>query len=141
MGGNAKGNAEYADNTKNKKSKNNQGHGLPNKRTIGAEKEAMVSEYLQQNGYKIIGRNFFCRQGEIDLIAKKEEYLVFIEVKYRKNTAYGMPEEAVTPAKQKHLRAAARYYLYKNRLSFEQPIRFDVVGVLGEEIRITTGAF
>lgn len=112
-----------------------------NKRKLGAEKETEVCAYLQGKGYEILERNFYSRHGEIDLIARKEEYLVFIEVKYRSGTAFGTPEAAVTSAKQRHLRAAAEYYLYKNHLSFSQPMRFDVVGVLKDEIRITENAF
>ncbi len=112
-----------------------------NKRKVGAEKEAMVSAYLQQAGYEIVERNFYSRHGEIDIIAKKDGYLVFIEVKYRSGLSYGAPEAAVTPLKQQHLRNAAQYYLYKNQLSFSQPMRFDVVGVLQNEIRIIENAF
>lgn len=114
---------------------------MENKRKIGQEKESLVSEYLKGCGYEIICRNFFSRHGEIDIIAKKDGYLVFIEVKYRQNTRYGMPEEAVGFRKQQNLLAAARYYLYKNHLPFDLPMRFDVVGVLGDTVRITENAF
>jgi len=101
----------------------------------------LVTKYLEEQGYQVMARNFFTRYGELDIVARHEGYLVFIEVKYRSGTAFGAPEEAVTYYKQKHLISAAKYYLLKNGLSFEQPIRFDVVAMLGEEIRIVENAF
>lgn len=112
-----------------------------NLRKVGSEKEAAVRDYLQTNGYEILCTNFFSRHGEIDIITKKDGYLIFIEVKYRSGSAFGAPEEAVTLTKQRHIIAAAKYYLYRNGLSFSTPCRFDVVGVAGEEIRVTENAF
>ena len=112
-----------------------------NRRSIGAEQETKVQEYLQTLGYEIVARNFYTKHGEIDLIAQKDGYLVFIEVKYRADGRFGAPEEAVDFRKQKKIIAAAQYYLYKNRISFETPCRFDVAGVVGEEIRVTENAF
>ena len=112
-----------------------------NRRSIGAEQETKVQEYLQTLGYEIVARNFYTKHGEIDLIAKKDGYLVFIEVKYRADGRFGAPEEAVDFRKQKKIIAAAQYYLYKNRISFDTPCRFDVAGVTGDKIRITENAF
>lgn len=112
-----------------------------NRRQVGGEQETKVQAYLQKNGYEIICRNFFSRYGEIDIIAKKDGYFVFIEVKYRSGTAFGAPEEAVGFRKQKRIAAAAKYYLYRNGIPFDTPCRFDVAGVLGNEIRITENAF
>lgn len=112
-----------------------------NRRSIGAEQETKVQEHLQTLGYEIVARNFYTKHGEIDLIAKKDGYLVFIEVKYRADGRFGAPEEAVDFRKQKKIIAAAQYYLYKNRISFDTPCRFDVAGVQGNEIRITENAF
>ncbi len=112
-----------------------------NRRSIGAEQETKVQEYLQTLGYEIVARNFYTKHGEIDLIAQKDGYLVFIEVKYRADGRFGAPEEAVDFRKQKKIIAAAQYYLYKNRISFDTPCRFDVAGVQGNEIRITENAF
>lgn len=83
-----------------------------------------------QIGYKIIERNFICRQGEIDIIAmdlKNNEY-VFIEVKTRTNFKYGKPAESIGKYKQKHFLNATKYYIYKNHLEREF-IRFDVIEV------------
>ncbi|MGN1085289.1 MAG: YraN family protein [Lachnospiraceae bacterium] len=112
-----------------------------NKRRIGSKTEEKVQEYLQKNGYDIVCRNFFSRYGELDIVAKKDGYLVFVEVKYRSGDRYGAPEEAVGFRKQKRIIETARYYLYRNGLPFDTPCRFDVAGVLGEEIRITENAF
>ena len=112
-----------------------------NRRSIGTEQETKVQEYLQTQGYEIVARNFYTKHGEIDLIAKKNGYLVFVEVKYRADERFGVPEAAVDFRKQKKIIAAAQYYMYKNRLPFDTPCRFDVAGVTGSEIRITENAF
>ena len=78
--------------------------------------EDLAIKHLQENGYKIIQRNFECRQGEIDIIAKDKEEIVIIEVKTRKCLEYGKPAEAVDEKKQKHIYKAAEYYLYIKRL-------------------------
>ena len=72
-----------------------------NKRQIGTEKEKLAGAYLEQNGYEIIEYNFRCKQGEIDIVAKDGEYLVFCEVKYRSNIKKGTPFEAVDYKKQR----------------------------------------
>lgn len=114
---------------------------IKNRRQTGSEKEMRVQEYLQRQGYEILARNFYTRQGEIDIIATKDGYLVFIEVKYRAGERFGAPEEAVDCRKQKKIIRVARYYMYVNRLPSDTPCRFDVAGVLGDEIRITENAF
>lgn len=112
-----------------------------NRRRVGSEKEAKVQEYLETLGYEIVTRNFYSKYGEIDIIAMHNGYLVFIEVKYRADERYGAPEAAVTYGKQQRILAAAKYYIYKNRIPFDTPCRFDVAGVTEKEIRITENAF
>ena len=112
-----------------------------NRRRVGTEQEIKAQEYLQTQGYEILARNFYTKHGEIDIIAKKDGYLVFVEVKYRADGRFGAPEEAVNYRKQQKIIAAAQYYMYKNRIPFDTPCRFDVAGVTGEEIRITENAF
>lgn len=112
-----------------------------NRRRVGTEQETKVQKYLQEQGYEILARNFYTKHGEIDLIAKKDGYLVFVEVKYRADGRFGAPEEAVDFRKQKKIIAAAQYYLYKNRISFDTSCRFDVAGVIGDEIRVIENAF
>ena len=112
-----------------------------NRRYIGNQQETRVQEYLRKNGYEILARNFYSRHGEIDIIARKDGYLVFVEVKYRGDERFGAPEEAVNYRKQQRILAAAKYYMYQNRIPFDTPCRFDVAGVRRDEIRITENAF
>ena len=89
----------------------------------------------------MIERNLYCRFGEIDLVAYDGEYLCFIEVKYRSGIDYGLPEEAVDQRKIKKISKCAFYYCYKNRLGTDRSIRFDVVSIEGEDIRLIKNAF
>lgn len=95
---------------------------------VGRAGEDYASNYLIKNGYKIIQRNFECRQGEIDIIAMDKEEYVFIEVKTRQSFKYGAPVDAVTTQKQKHIFNATKYFLYINKLE-NAYIRFDVIEV------------
>lgn len=95
---------------------------------LGKNGEDIAVEYLLQKGYKIIERNFYSKVGEIDIIALKDEYVVFIEVKTRSSKQYGTPSEAVTKEKIKHLYRTARYYLYTRNLQ-DEFVRFDVIEV------------
>lgn len=110
-------------------------------RQIGTEKEQLAVAYLQAHGYEIITCNFTCRQGELDLIARKNEYLVFVEVKYRNSNRFGKAEEAVTAKKQLRMQKAAQYYLYKANLPQNTPCRFDVVAINQEEFTLIENAF
>ena len=112
-----------------------------NKRKTGFEKEQLAADYLSGLGMQILERNFYTRTGEIDLIAKDGDYLVFLEVKYRAGNRYGYPEEAVTPAKQQRIIRSARYYLYRQGLSETTPCRFDVLAIQGNQIRLIRNAF
>ena len=112
-----------------------------NKRTVGTEYEQKAVEYLKSRGYFIIERNFRCKSGEIDLIAKHENYLVFIEVKYRKNSTKGSPEEAVTLSKIRTISKVADYYRLRYGYGEDTPCRFDVIAILGNEIRLYENAF
>lgn len=95
----------------------------------GAEAEARAAEYLVRQGLKVIGRNFRCRLGEIDLIARDGETLVFVEVRSRRNAGYGGALASVDGRKQQRLIAAAQYYLA--RQAYLPPCRFDVVALEG----------
>lgn len=100
------------------------------KQEIGKLGEDIACDYLKHKEYKIIERNFRCRQGEIDIIAidiEKEE-IVFIEVKSRTSLEYGEPAEAVDRIKQKHIYQSARYYIYKNEIK-NIAIRLDIIEV------------
>lgn len=112
-----------------------------NNRRTGSAYEAVAASYLTARGYRVLERNFRCRQGEIDLIARDGRYLVFVEVKYRRSLAKGDPAEAVGPAKQKRIRQAAAFYLYSRGLTCDTPCRFDVVAITGEETALIRDAF
>ena len=111
------------------------------RRAVGAHYEEEAARYLEQQGCQILERNFFSRYGEIDLIAKDKDTLVFVEVKYRSDASFGDPSEAVTAKKQERIRKTARYYLWARQLSEDTPCRFDVAAVLGSQIRLIKHAF
>ena len=111
-----------------------------NKRRLGAQKEQLAAEYLEKKGFYILERNFFCWQGELDLVAiSPERELVFIEVKYRTNSRNGFPEEAVNEKKQARIRKASLVYLYQHPSCL--PCRYDIVSILGKEIKQIENAF
>lgn len=112
-----------------------------NKRQTGAAYELKAEEYLLGNGYKILERNFRNRSGEIDLIAKKEGQIHFVEVKYRTTSDYGSPLEAVDFCKQNQIRKVAMFYLMKNKLSEWTPCQFDVIAFEGEKMTHLENAF
>jgi putative endonuclease len=104
------------------------GRGLSN-RLSGAWGEELALRYLTQQGYELVERNYRTRYGELDLILRHEDTLVFVEVKLRRGLGFGDPLEAVTPRKQAAIRALAERYLSDRKPDFEA-IRFDVVGIL-----------
>lgn len=97
----------------------------------GAWGEDRALEHLRQKGYEILGRNYRCRMGEIDLIARKGKYLVFAEVKMRRDDRFARAMEFVTETKQRRLIAAAELWLQANPRK-GQP-RFDVIEVYAPE--------
>lgn len=112
-----------------------------NKRSVGSSYEEIAAAYLLKEGFEILERNYRSRQGEIDIVAKDGELIVFAEVKYRKSLNYGYPEEAVTYRKQCTIRNTAKYYLYTHGYHQETACRFDVVAILGEDIKLIKDAF
>lgn len=101
---------------------------MNSKQRTGKIGEEIARKYLERKGYKIVEKNFRCRQGEIDIIATYSGKLIFIEVKTRRSEKYGKPAEAVNELKQKHMINAASYYLYKTGQA-NKFIRFDVIEV------------
>ena len=95
---------------------------------IGKIGEELACKYLEDNGYKIVERNFEAKQGEIDIIALDKQEIVFIEVKTRTSKKYGEPAEAVNQTKQKHLIKTIKYYLYIRNLENEF-IRIDIIEI------------
>ena len=97
------------------------------KKLLGEQSEAMAQKYLEKQGLIYVTRNFLCRRGEIDLIMKDEDQLVFVEVRYRSRDNHGTAVETITRKKQKRIILAAQYYLHKNQLTEKVSCRFDVV--------------
>jgi putative endonuclease len=96
----------------------------------GKAGEDAAEVYLENKGYKILARNFKCKGGEIDIIAKDKKELVFVEVKLKKGYAFGSPEEMVHNIKQHRLLRLAQWYMLENNIDPEaQNWRIDVVGV------------
>ncbi|MBE5931817.1 MAG: YraN family protein [Lachnospiraceae bacterium] len=115
---------------------------MDNKRKTGTTYEELAIKYLESKGYFIIQKNFQVRQAEIDIIARQGNTIVFVEVKYRASSASGHPLEAVTIAKQKKICKAALFYMNNNKISPDNSnFRFDVIGILGDEITHIENAF
>lgn len=114
------------------------------KNTFGKIGEIIATDYLKAKGYKIIVNNYKNPLGEIDIIARDKDYIVFVEVKTRMSRAFGDPAEAVNYTKQNKIRQVASLYLKQHRM-LEANCRFDVVAVLGQagdnDIRHIENAF
>lgn len=99
--------------------------------TIGQSAELFAEHYLLSYGLKTIHRNFSCKIGEIDLIMydPDKKQLIFVEVRFRKNTRFGTAAESINSAKQKKLIRTAKYYLLTQAKSQQLSCRFDVVAI------------
>ncbi len=102
--------------------------------------EKIALKYLKNRDFEIMATNYRTCFGEIDIIAKDKEYIVFIEVKLRKNSEYGFPREAVGKSKQKNIIKVARDFIMKNNLE-DVDFRFDVIEVLGGSVEYIENAF
>lgn len=96
---------------------------------------------LLARGLTLVGRNFRCRVGEIDLIMRDGQVLVFVEVRYRRDQRHGTAAETVSRPKQRRFVAAARRYLQQHPAAARAPCRFDVVAITGEQVEWIKGAF
>lgn len=105
------------------------------KKELGKFGENQAVKFLEKQNYEIIDRNFACKQGEIDIIAKDKDELVFFEVKTRNNDLFGRAVEAVDNFKQKHIWSAAKYYLYQKGI-IDEFVRFDVIEVYVKENKV-----
>lgn len=94
---------------------------------VGSWGESLAAEYLRKKHYKVVATNYRCRYGEIDLIVSNRNYLVFVEVKLRKNAKFANAFEFVDSYKQERLRTTAEIYLSQNPTNL-QP-RFDVISI------------
>lgn len=112
--------------------------------SLGRQGEDAAAQYLQRKGMKILERNLRTPVGEIDLVARDRHFLMFVEVKTRRGTAFGSPAEAVGPRKQRQIIRTAKWYLNDSPHAKLQP-RFDVIAItlLGNDMQIEhiPGAF
>ena len=112
-----------------------------NTREIGMAHEQRVADWMRQHGFIVLEQNFRCSFGEIDLIAKKDGYLIFVEVKYRSNEQFGAPCEAIDWRKRQRISNAAVFYLKRCGHSMGYPCRFDVAEVSLHNIHVVENAF
>ncbi len=99
---------------------------------LGKAGEEAALRYLKRKRYKILDKGFRLFRGEIDIIARDKSTLVFVEVKTRSQEKFGLPEEAVTPAKQNQIRKIAEGFLVKNNME-DVECRFDVLSLIKTE--------
>ncbi len=99
---------------------------------LGKAGEEAALRYLKKKRYKILDKGFRLFRGEIDIIARDKSTLVFVEVKTRSQEDFGLPEEAITPAKQKQIRKIAEGFLIKNNMENAE-CRFDVLSLVKTE--------
>ena len=112
-----------------------------NKRKTGSRYEDQAAAFLEKQGLLVMERNFRCKSGEIDLIARDGKYLVFVEVKYRSGTAKGNAAEAVTISKQRKICSVADYYRCLHNYNDNTWVRYDVVAIQGEALHWIPNAF
>lgn len=103
-----------------------------NKRRVGADYENMAAEYLVSKGYIVLARNYRNPMGEIDIIARLKDTVVFCEIKYRAGMRYGDPLAAVDARKQRRISKVARYYAAGYDAPANVFYRFDVIGIYGD---------
>ncbi len=113
---------------------------MPDRRQEGAQGEDKAVEVLRKEGYKVITRNYRSPFGEVDIIARDGGYLVFVEVKTRTSRIFGDPMDAITADKKRHIIRSALFYMKQNRVQ-DKKIRFDVLGIVGEEVKLVKNAF
>ena len=100
-----------------------------NKRKFGIIGEKIAKCYLENKGYEILKTNFYTKVGEIDIISKKDNSIIFFEVKTRSNLKYGTPAMSVNKVKKKHIKNVAKIYIHTNKL-YKYDIRFDVIEII-----------
>ena len=115
------------------------------RKALGFRGEDLAVKYLKKKGFKVIERNYHCPLGEIDLIAREGDTLVFVEIKARTSSTFGLPQDAVDRFKQKKLMLVARTYMAARHLKEDIPARFDVVAIhltpSGPDIELIKDAF
>ena len=112
--------------------------GMNHRQNLGKWGETLAANWLSGQGLQILARNVRTPYGELDVIARQKDVLVFVEVKTRTNTMFGMPEASITPKKKKHLHDAAVFYLQEKATDFSGDWRVDVVAILTDSQKINT---
>ncbi len=108
---------------------------MSDKIKTGNKGEKLAAEFLIEKGFEVVAKNYRFKRAEIDLIVKRENWIIFVEVKTRSSTAYGEPEDFVDDHKAKNVFDAAEEYIYST--DWHGHIRFDIVSVkLGSEVEI-----
>lgn len=110
------------------------------RQALGAAGEALAARWYEDHGYQVLDRNWRCRDGELDLVVRRNRTIVFCEVKTRTTDAFGTPAEAVTHAKRQRIRRLAARWLETAPVRPAQ-IRFDVAAVLAGRLEMIEGAF
>jgi putative endonuclease len=110
------------------------------RQALGRRGEDLAAAWYAARGYRVVDRNWRCREGELDLVVSASGLLVFCEVKTRTSDAFGTPAEAVTRAKQQRLRRLATIWLRERRARAPQ-LRFDVAAVMGRDVEVIKDAF
>jgi putative endonuclease len=116
------------------------------RRALGAAGEEIVAQWYTDAGYRVLDRNWRCREGELDLVVARPGLVVFCEVKTRRSDAFGSPAEAVTTTKQRRLRTLAMRWLAEHPGARARELRFDVASVMATRgiapvIEVIEGAF
>ncbi len=110
-------------------------------RSLGRAGEKLAADWYESHGYEVVARNWRCREGELDLVARRGRTIVFCEVKARGSEAFGSPAEAVTRTKQVRIRRLATRWMESDASRRARIIRFDVAAVLRGELEVIEGAF
>jgi putative endonuclease len=114
-------------------------------KTLGAQGEELAVKYLRKQGYKVIQRNYQCRWGEIDLVARDKDTLSFVEIKSRSSSDFGLPQDSVDRFKQERIIQVAKAFMAEHHLNETIPARFDVVAIRltpsGPEMELIKDAF
>ena len=110
------------------------------RQALGASGEALAAAWYEANGYIVLDRNWRVREGELDLVVRKQRTIVFCEVKTRTSSTFGLPQEAVTRAKRERIRQLAAIWLQTSPVRPRQ-IRFDVAAILDGQLQLIEGCF
>ncbi|HEV3226921.1 MAG TPA: YraN family protein [Acidimicrobiales bacterium] len=110
------------------------------RRALGIAGEDAAAAWYEANGYEVVSSNWRCREGELDLVVRRNRTIVFCEVKARSSDAFGVPAEAVNHLKRQKLRVLAAKWIEDSPIR-PREIRFDVVSVLGSSVEVIEGAF